>query len=138
VIHFLKHHSRPLIFTAALPPSNTAGVLAALDVMIEEPERRTLLWENTHRFQEGCRSLGFEIGPTQTPIVPVLIGTLERTFMFWRQLYEEGVFTNPVVPPAVPPDQCRLRASLMATLTPDQIDFALETLGRLGKEAGII
>ncbi len=138
VIHFLKHHSRPLIFTAALPPSNTAGVLAALDIMIEEPERRTRLWENTHRFQEGCRSLGFDIGPTQTPIVPVLIGTLERTFMFWRQLYEAGVFTNPVVPPAVPPDECRLRASLMATLTTEQIDFALETLGRLGKEAGII
>jgi 7-keto-8-aminopelargonate synthetase-like enzyme len=138
VIHYLKHHSRPLIFTAALPPANTAGVLAALEIMISEPERRTNLWHNTHRFQEGCRSLGFDIGPTTTPIVPILIGTLEHTFMFWRRVYDAGVFTNPVVPPAVPPDQCRLRASLMATHTNDQIDKVLETFGRLGKEMGVI
>jgi 8-amino-7-oxononanoate synthase len=138
VIHFLKHHSRPLIFTAALPPSNTAGVLAALEILQAEPERRQRLWENTKRFQDGCRSLGFDIGPTQTPIIPVLIGPAERTFVFWRQLYDAGVFTNPVVPPAVPPDECRLRASLMATHSNEQIDFALETLGRLGKATGVI
>jgi 8-amino-7-oxononanoate synthase len=138
VIHYLKHHARPLIFTAALPPSNTAGVLAALDVMQAEPERRTRLWENTRRLQDGFRSLGYDIGPTQTPIVPVLIGTLENTFVFWRRLFDAGVFTNPVVPPAVPPDACRLRTSLMATHTPDQIDFALEQFARLGKEMGII
>lgn len=138
VIHYLKHHSRPLIFTASLPPANTAGVLAAMDVMIAEPERRENLWKNTHRFQEGCRSLGFDIGPTETPIIPILIGTLEHTFMFWRKLFDGGVFTNPVVPPAVPPDSCRLRASLMATHTTDQIDSALETFGKLGKEMGVI
>lgn len=138
VIHYLKHHSRPLIFTAALPPANTAGVLAALEVMAAEPERRDRLWKNTRRFQEGCRSLGFDIGATQTPIVPVLIGTMTDTFAFWRRLFDAGVFTNPVVPPAVPPDQCRLRASLMATHTDDQIDFAVETLNRLGKEMGVI
>jgi 8-amino-7-oxononanoate synthase len=138
VIHYLKHHSRPLIFTASLPPSNTAGVLAALDVMITEPERRESLWKNTRRFQQGCRSLGFDIGPTETPIIPVLIGTLQNTFAFWRALFDAGVFTNPVVPPAVPPDQCRLRASLMATHTEEQIDFALETFGTLGKKMGVI
>ncbi len=138
VIHYLKHHSRPLIFTASLPPSNTAGVLAALDVMIAEPERREMLWKNTRRFQQGCRSLGFDIGPTETPIVPVLIGTLQNTFAFWRALFDAGVFTNPVVPPAVPPDQCRLRASLMATHTTEQIDFALEIFGTLGKKMGVI
>ncbi len=138
VIHFLKHNSRPLIFSAALPPANTAGVLAALEIMETEPDRRERLWANTKRFQEGCRSLGFDIGPTQTPIIPVLIGTLTDTFGFWRQLYDGGVFTNPVVPPAVPPDECRLRASLMATHTEDQIDRALETFGRLGKEMGVI
>jgi 8-amino-7-oxononanoate synthase len=138
VIHYLKHHCRPLIFTAALPPSNTAGVLAALEVMIAEPERRERLWENTRRFQEGCRSLGFDIGSTQTPIIPVLIGDLMTTLAFWRKLYDAGVFTNPVVPPAVPQDSCRLRASLMATHRQEQIDSALETLGRLGKEMGII
>lgn len=138
VIHYLKHHSRPLIFTAALPPANTAGVLAALEVMVSEPERREMLWRNTRHFMDGCRSLGFDIGPTETPIIPVLIGTLENTFMFWSKLFDAGVFTNPVVPPAVPADQCRLRTSLMATHTPDQIDFALEAFARLGKEMGVI
>jgi 8-amino-7-oxononanoate synthase len=138
VIHYLKHHSRPLIFTAALPPSNTAGVLAALHVMQREPERRDALWANTRRLQSGLRSLGFEIGPTETPIVPVLIGPLEKTFLFWRKLFDAGVFTNPVVPPAVPPSQCRLRTSLMATHTPEQIDRALESFATLGKELGVI
>src|SRR5205814_1371485 len=101
VIHFLKHNSRPLIFTAALPPANTAGVLAALDILQREPERRECLWQNTRRLQTGLRSIGFDIGPTETPIVPVLIGPLEKTFLFWRKLFEAGVFTNPVVPPAV-------------------------------------
>jgi 8-amino-7-oxononanoate synthase len=138
VIHYLRHHSRPLIFTASLPPSNTAGVLAALEVMLDEPERRESLWANTRRFQEGCRNLGFNIGTTETPIVPVLIGSLHNTFSFWRALFDAGVFTNPVVPPAVPPDQCRLRTSLMATHTNEQIDRALETFGRLGKKMGVI
>ncbi len=138
VIHYLKHHARPLIFSAALPPANTAGVIAAHEVMIREPERRDMLWANTLRLQEGMKSLGFEIGPSETPIVPVLIGTMENTFRFWRKLFEAGVFTNPVVPPAVPPSECRLRTSLMATHTNDQIDYALETFAKLRKEAGII
>ncbi len=123
VIHYLKHHSRPLIFTASLPPANTAGVLAALEVMKTEPERRTSLWANTRRFQAGMRELGYDIGETETPIIPVLIGPMETTFVFWRKLFDAGVFTNPVMPPAVPPSQCRLRTSLMATHTFDQIDF---------------
>jgi 7-keto-8-aminopelargonate synthetase-like enzyme len=138
VIHYLKHHARPLIFTAALPPSNTAGVLEALHLMQRETWRRDRLWENTRRLQDGLRSLGFDIGPTETPIVPVLIGPLEKTFLFWRKLFDAGVFTNPVVPPAVPPSRCRLRTSLMATHTPQQIDQALDTFGRLGKELGVI
>jgi 8-amino-7-oxononanoate synthase len=138
IIHYLRHHSRPLIFTASLPPSNTAGVLTALQVLQEEPERRERLWANTHRLHEGFRSLGFDIGPTQTPIVPVLIGPLDTTFLFWRKLFDAGVFTNPVAPPAVPPSQCRLRTSLMATHSFDQIDFALETFGRIGRDLGVI
>ncbi len=138
VIHYLRHHARPMIFTAALPPSNTAGVLAALHVLQREPERRAQLWENARRLQDGLRSLGFDIGPTETPIVPVLIGPLDKTFLFWRKLFDAGVFTNPVVPPAVPPSQCRLRTSLMATHTPEQIDLALDVFGQLGKELGVI
>jgi len=138
VIHYLRHHARPMIFTAALPPSNTAGVLAALHVLQREPERRAQLWDNARRLQDGLRSLGFDIGPTETPIVPVLIGPLDKTFLFWRKLFDAGVFTNPVVPPAVPPSQCRLRTSLMATHTAEQIDLALDVFGQLGKELGVI
>jgi len=138
VINFLRHTCRPLIFTASLPPANTAGVLAALEVLQQEPERREQLWANTRRLHAGFRQLGFDIGPTETPIVPVLIGPLDTTFLFWRKLYDAGVFTNPVAPPAVPPAQCRLRTSLMATHTFDQIDFALEAFGRIGRELGVI
>jgi len=138
VIHYLKHNARPLIFSAALPPANTAGVIAAHEVMLREPERRDALWANTFRLQEGLKSLGFDIGPSQTPIVPVLIGAMDHTFMFWRQLFDAGVFTNPVVPPAVPPSHCRLRTSVMATHRDDQIDYALDIFAKLGKEAGII
>ena len=138
VIHFLKHHARPLIFTASLPASNTAGVLAALEILRSEPERRAALWQNTKRLADGLKSLGFDIGPSETPIIPVLIGPLEKTLVVWRQLFDAGVFTNPVVPPAVPPSQCRLRASVMATHTAAQVDFALEAFASLGKSVGVI
>ena len=138
VIHFLKHHSRPLIFTASLPPSNTAGVLAALEVLQREPERRDSLWANTRRFHEGMKGLGYDIGETETPIIPVLIGPMDTTFVFWRKLFDGGVFTNPVMPPAVPPSQCRLRTSIMATHTFDQIDFCLEQFASIGRELGVI
>ena len=138
VIDYLKHHARPLIFTASLPPANTAGVLAALEVLRDESDRRERLWENTRRLMDGIRSLGYHTGPTETPIVPIIIGPLELTLVFWRQLFEAGVFTNPVVPPAVPAAQCRLRTSLMATHTAEQIDFCLEAFGRIGRELGVI
>lgn len=138
VVDYLRHTARPLIFTASLPPSNTAGVLAALEIIQREPERRESLWANARRLQDGFRQLGFDIGPTETPIVPVLIGPLETTFLMWRKLFEAGVFTNPVAPPAVPPAQCRIRTSLMATHTFDQIDFALEAFAKIGRELGVI
>jgi 8-amino-7-oxononanoate synthase len=138
VINYLRHHSRPLIFTASLPPSNTAGVLAALEVLRADTERRENLWENTRRLQEGFRSIGFDTGPSETPIVPILIGPLDKTLVMWRKVFDAGIFTNPVVPPAVPPSQCRLRTSVMATHTADQIDYCVETLGRIGKELGVI
>lgn len=138
VINYLRHHSRPLIFTAALPPANTAGVLAALEVLQAEPERRDALWANTRRLAEGFRALGFDTGPSETPIIPILIGPLDKTLVMWRRVFDAGIFTNPVVPPAVPPSQCRLRTSLMATHTADQIDYCLETIGGIGRELGVI
>ena len=137
-IDYLRHHSRPFIFTASLPPANTAGVLAALEVLQQEPERRSHLWSITRRLQDGLRGLGYDIGATTTPIVPVLIGPMDKTFTFWRKLYDAGVFTNPVVAPAVPPSQCRLRTSLIATHTHAQIDQALDSFATIGKELGVI
>ncbi len=138
VINYLRHHSRPFIFTAALPPANTAGVLAALEVIQSEPDRRERVWRNARRLQEGLRHTGFDIGPTETPIVPVLIGPLDQTMIMWRKMYDAGVFTNPVVPPAVPYSQCRLRTSVMATHTDEQIDFCLDAFARIGKELGVV
>jgi 8-amino-7-oxononanoate synthase len=138
IIHYLRHHSRTFIFSAALPPASTASVHAALEVMQQEPERREHLWRNTKRWLAGLEELGFDTGETQTPVVPVIIGELEDTFLFWRKLFDAGVFTNPVVPPAVPDSQCRLRTSLMATHSFEQVDFCLEAIKRVGRELGVI
>jgi 8-amino-7-oxononanoate synthase len=126
VIDWLRHHSRALIFTASMPPASVAGVLAALDVLEDEPERRERLWANTHRVADGIRSLGFDVGTVQTPIIPVLIGEQVRALQVWRALFDAGVFTHPIVPPAVPPNSCRLRVSMSAEHTDEQIERVLE------------
>ncbi|MFO7260805.1 MAG: aminotransferase class I/II-fold pyridoxal phosphate-dependent enzyme [bacterium] len=138
VIHYLKHHARSLIFSASMPPASVATVLAALEVIEEEPERREALWRNTRRMQEGLRSLGYDIGASETPVIPVLIGQVEETFKFWKELFDQGVFTNPVMPPAVPENSCRLRISLMATHTDEHIDFVLDAFARVGKRMAVI
>jgi 8-amino-7-oxononanoate synthase len=138
VIHYLKHHARSLIFSASVPPASVATALAALDVIESEPERRQQLWHNTHRMQDGLRSLGYDIGSSNTPIVPVQVGEIDRMFVFWKQLFEAGIFTNPVTPPAVPDNSCRLRISLMATHTDEQIDFVLDAFASVGKKMAVI
>ncbi len=137
-IDYLKHNSRALIFSASMSPANAAAVSAALDIMINEPERIQRLWHNTARMRDGLQSLGFNLGLSQTPILPIYCKSLLNTFKFTRRLQDEGVFVNPVVSPAVPPGQELIRISLMATHTDKQIDFALEKLGKVGKELGII
>jgi len=138
VIDYLRNNSRALIFSASMPPASVATVLKALEIIREEPERRERLWKNTRKMMEGFRSIGFDIGPTETPIVPILIGPLEKTFLFWRALFDAGVFTNPVVPPAVPDGSCRLRTSYMATHTDEQLDFVLEQVERVAKELDVV
>ncbi len=138
VIHYLRHHGRPFMFSAALPPASAASVHAALEVMQQEPERRQQLWANTARLQSGLTELGYETGASRTPIIPVLIGGLEKTFRFWRELFEAGVFTNPVAPPAVSPSSCRLRTSLMATHTFEQIDYCLEIFEKVGRRLQVL
>jgi 8-amino-7-oxononanoate synthase len=138
VIHYLKHHSRPLMFSASMPPSSVATVLACLDVMAREPERRDRLWANARYLREGLQSMGFDTVGSETPIIPVASGDMERTFMFWRALFDAGVFTNPVLPPAVPENQCRLRTSVMATHTTEQLDRVLDAFRGVGAQLGII
>jgi 8-amino-7-oxononanoate synthase len=138
VIHYLRHHARSLMFSASMPPAAVATVLAALDIIQKEPERRERLLQITHRMMEGFRSLGFEIGPTQTPIIPIMIGPMEKTFVFWRAVFDAGIFTNPVMPPAVPENSCRLRTSYIATHTDDQLDYVLDVFGKVGKELAVI
>jgi len=137
-IDYLKHHSRPLIFSASMSPANTAAVLAALQIMLSEPERIAQLWRNTERMHRGLISLGFDLGNSETPILPVSCRDLVATFKFCKRLEEEGVFVNPVVSPAVPPGQELIRISLMATHTDRQIDFALDKLGKIGKKLGLL
>jgi 8-amino-7-oxononanoate synthase len=136
VLHYLKHHSRTLIFSASMPPSAVATVLACMEVMEWEPERRDRLWENAAYLREGLNSLGFDTGISETPIIPVTTGHIEPTFVFWRALFDEGVFTNPVLPPAVPESSCRLRTSVMATHSRDQLDAVLDAFARVGRTLG--
>lgn len=138
VIHYLKHHARTLIFSASMPPSAVATVQAALDVLREEPERLERLWHNTRRMQEGLKGLGYDIGGSETPVVPVVIGELDRMLVFWKELFDAGVFTNPVTPPAVPDDSCRLRISLMATHTDEHVDQVLDAFATVGKAMAVI
>jgi len=138
VIDYLRNHARALIFSASMPPAAVATVLKALEIIREEPERRERLWRNTRKMMEGLKSLGFDIGPTETPIVPILVGPMDKTFLFWKTLFDEGVFTNPVVPPAVPEGSCRLRTSYMATHTDEHLDFVLEKIGAIGRKLGVV
>lgn len=138
VIHYLKHHARPLIFSASPPPTAVATVMACLDIIEEEPERRARLWEITHKMKQGFNDLGFETGLSETPIIPIFVGDFDKMLLMRKMLFQEGIFVNPVVPPAVPPDQTLIRTSFMATHTDRQLDFALDTFARVGKKLGII
>jgi 8-amino-7-oxononanoate synthase len=138
VIEYVKHHARALIFSASIPPANAAAVLAALDIIESEPERRERLWKNARRMQKEFRDLGFNIGNTQTPIVPIVVGDDLDAFAFWKALFDNGVFTNPVISPAVPPGQAMIRTSYTATHTDEHLDRIVEVVAKVGKERGLI
>lgn len=138
VIHYIKHHARALIFSASMPPAAVATVLACLDIIESEPERLEQLWKNTRKMKEGFTSLGFNTGNSETPIIPIFIGEEERCFAFWKLLFENGIFANPTIAPAVPPGQALIRTSYMATHTEEELDRVLETFAKLGKKFGLI
>jgi 8-amino-7-oxononanoate synthase len=138
VIHYIQHNARSLIFSASMPASNVAAVLAALDIMENEPELVDRLWQVTERMRTGLKTLGFRMGPSCTPIIPIIIGEMEKTFLAWKMCFEAGLYTNAVVAPAVPPDQCMLRTSYMATHSDEEIDRALSILGEVGRKLALI
>ena len=138
VIDYVKHFARSLIFSASIPPANTATALAALQVMREEPQRVQRLAEIADFMRAGYKSLGFDTGNSVTPVIPIIIGEDELTFRFWRELFDHGVFVNPVISPATAPGRQLLRTSYMATHTQAQLEKVLDIFGQVGKKVGII
>jgi len=138
VINYIKHSARSFIFSASLPAPNAMAAFAALEVMETEPEHVKHLWENAAFMLKGYRDLGFNIGATQTPIIPVIIGEDETCFRFWKELFDAGVYCNPIVSPAVPQGMALLRTSYMATHRKDQLERVLDIFEKTGKKLGII
>ncbi|MCZ6530722.1 MAG: pyridoxal phosphate-dependent aminotransferase family protein [Chloroflexi bacterium] len=138
VMDYIQHHARSFMFSASMPASNVAAVLASLDIMEKEPEHVERLWEVTERMRSGLKEMGFQMGPSTTPIIPIIIGERERTFKAWKMCFAAGLYTNAVIAPAVPPDMGMLRTSYMATHTDEQIDRALNILGEVGRELELI
>ena len=137
-IDYLRHNARSLIFSASITPASTASVIAALELMEQEPEMLKKLWENTEFALKKSRELGFDIGKTETPIIPIYIRDDEKTFRLTQMLLDNGIFVNPVVAPAVPPEDTLIRFSIMATHTKDQISFALDKIHEIGTKLGIV
>ncbi|KAF0145021.1 MAG: glyA1 [Nitrospirae bacterium] len=138
LIHYIKHFARSLIFSASPPPASIAAVSAAVDIIENEPERRERLWENTKKMLKGFKDLGFETGPSKTPIIPVIVEENEVAFRFAMLLQEEGVFANVAVSPAVPNGKALIRTSYMATHTDEHLDTVLNAFAKTGRALGII
>lgn len=138
IINYLRHHSRSYIFSASNTPAATAAANAALDIMINEPERIEHLWKLTNYALDGFRQMGCEIGHTSTPIIPLFIRDNDLTFTIVKELFEAGIFVNPVVSPAVASEDTLIRFSLMATHTKEQLDYALEQIHRVFKNHGLV
>jgi 8-amino-7-oxononanoate synthase len=138
VVHYIKHFARALIFSASPPPASIAAVSAALGIIENEPERVERLWRNTWRVHNGFKSLGYEIGPTETPIIPILVGEEMKAFTMAMMLQEEGIFANVAVSPAVASGKALIRTSYMATHTDEHIDRVLSAFEKVGRKLGVI
>jgi len=138
IIEYIQHHARSLIFSASIPPANTATVLAALEIMHDEPELVELLTKNAEFMRAGFSQLGFDTGQSESPIIPIIIGDDALTFKVWRELFDNGVFVNPVISPATAPGRQLLRTSYMATHTEPQLVKVLEVFEKVGRENGLI
>ena len=137
-INWMRHNVRPYIFTASIPPSATASVIAAIEIMRSEPERQENLWKVSNYALKSFREAGFEIGNTETPIIPLYVRDNEKTFMVTKMLLDEGVFVNPVISPAVPPEDTLIRLAWMATHTIEHVDFAVDKTVKCFKKLGLL
>lgn len=137
-INYIKHNSRTLIFSASMTPSSVAAVLASIDIMINEPERIQHLWELTRYALTRFKSMGFDTGKSETPIIPLFIRDDIKALYLTKMLLDEGIFINPVVSPAVPKEDSLIRYSLMATHTKEQIDISIDKISKISKKLGII
>jgi 8-amino-7-oxononanoate synthase len=138
VVSYIKHFARSLIFSASITPASVATALATVDIIQSEPERRERLWDITKKMKSGFQAMGYNTGPTETPIIPAIIGNDEIAFMLWRLLREEGIFANPVIYPAVRKGQALIRTSYSATHTDEELDTVLGSFKKCGKQLGII
>jgi 8-amino-7-oxononanoate synthase len=138
VIDFIKHIGRSMIFSASLPPSLVASVSTALDIIEEQPQLRTQLWKNTHKMLKSYKELGYDTGTSETPIIPIIIKDSIKVYEMCKLLFENGVFVNPVVSPAVPPGRELLRTSYMATHTEEQLDKVLDAFKKVGNQLDLI
>lgn len=138
VVHYIQHNARSLIFSAALPAPNAAAALKALDIMESEPQHVERMWENADYMRAGLKALGYNTGNSNTPIIPVVLGDDFRTALAWFALIDEGVYTNPVVPPGVPPGSSLLRTSYMATHRREHLDRALKAFKVVGERLDFI
>ena len=138
VISYIKHFARSLIFSASITPASVATVLATLDIIETEPQRRERLWQITEKMKSGFQAMGYNTGETETPIIPVIIGDDDVTFMMWKFLREEEIFTNPIIYPAVPKGQALIRTSYSATHKEEELDAVLRGFEKCGKILGII
>lgn len=138
IIHYIKHHARSLIFSASFPPSCAASVLAALEIIEKEPERRERLWKNTEKMHKEFKRLGFDTGTSTTPVIPVIVGDNMQVLQMWRRLFEEGIFVTPVISPAVPEGRALIRTSYMATHTDQHLNKVLDGFSKIGKELNVI
>jgi len=138
VITHVKHTARALIFSASMTPASVASAQFSLEAIRNEPERRERLWAITRRILEGFKKIGLDVGESETPVVPVIIGPDEMCFAFWKMLYANRVFANPVISPATPPGRALIRTSYMATHTDEDIDIVLDVFERCARESGLI
>jgi len=137
-IHWIQHLARSLIFSASLPAPNVAAALAALDVMEKEPERVARVNAIADRMRSDLRELGFDVGRSQTPIIPVFIGDSMAALRVWKGLFDAGIYTNVAIPPATPPGKALLRTSYMATHTEEQMERVLNAFASVGRSHRLI